>query len=110
MVRSRHLGNYFSDSYPETVVGIYSRKASILKHFLSSVPYKHVLKSLKGIPKKGYALDLNKDNIADIFWYTEIKDPSGKHPDDISDDYFRLYINVKGNWICRWAELIEECL
>lgn len=50
---------------------------------------------------KGIGYDLNNDDIVDIFSYDE----------GISDtaSYIRLYINVNGQWKCKWIHLDEEC-
>lgn len=51
---------------------------------------------------KGIGYDLNIDAIFDIFSYNEeIDETTG---------YTRLYINVNGQWICKWINLDEACL
>ena len=51
---------------------------------------------------KGIGYDLNNDAIFDIFSYNEeIDETTG---------YTRLYINVSGQWKCKWIHLDEACI
>lgn len=51
---------------------------------------------------KGIGYDLNNDAIFDIFSYNEeIDETTG---------YTRLYINVNGQWKCKWINLDEACI
>ena len=50
----------------------------------------------------GIAYDINNDGIFDIFSYTEELDET--------TFYTRLYINVSGEWKCKWINLDEACL
>lgn len=57
-------------------------------------------KSGKTIQGTGY--DINGDGILDIFSYTEAVEEMAS--------YTRLYINVSGQWKCKWVHLDEECI
>ena len=54
------------------------------------------------IELSGTALDLNSDNIQDVFIYYETLDEEGM------TGYKRLYLNVNGKWIYKWSEYYEE--
>lgn len=56
--------------------------------------------SKKEINGTGY--DLNDDDILDVFSYTE-------EIDEITN-YTRLYLNVNGQWKCKWIHLDEVCI
>ncbi len=51
---------------------------------------------------KGIGYDIDSDAILDIFSYNE----------EISEttNYARLYINVSGQWKCKWINLDEACI
>lgn len=51
---------------------------------------------------KGMGYDLNNDTIFDIFSYDEEIDETTK--------YKRLYLNVNGQWKCKWINLEETCI
>ncbi|WP_430611761.1 hypothetical protein [Flavobacterium sp. JP2137] len=51
---------------------------------------------------KGTGYDLNNDAVFDVFTYVE-------EIDEITS-YIRLYINVSGQWICKWVNLNQECV
>jgi hypothetical protein len=79
---------------------------------LSIIPYSEVfdtittqetnIKTSSGKIVTGRGFDLNNDKINDIFLYSEkINDTTW---------YTRLYINVNGQWKCKWIELNEECI
>lgn len=51
---------------------------------------------------KGIGYDLNNDTIFDVFNYDE-------EIDEVSS-YTRLFINVSGQWKCKWISLNEECI
>ena len=61
-----------------------------------------VLTTTIGKSIKGTGYDLNKDAIFDVFSYIEEIDET--------TTYTRLYINVSGQWKCKWINLNEECL
>ena len=48
---------------------------------------------------KGIGYDLNSDSIFDIFSYEETE-----------TGYTRLYLNIDGQWKCKWIHLDEECI
>lgn len=60
------------------------------------------LATTAGLILQGTGYDLNADGIYDVFSYTE-------EVDEISS-YTRLYINVAGQWICRWINFSQECI
>lgn len=63
---------------------------------------KTVIKTESGKPIKGIGYDLNNDGVFDIFsYYEEIDEATG---------YTRLYINIDGNWKCKWVNLDEACV
>jgi hypothetical protein len=47
----------------------------------------------------GIGYDLNDDSIFDVFSYEEI-----------TTGYKRLYLNIDGQWKCKWIHLDEECI
>jgi hypothetical protein len=51
---------------------------------------------------KGIGYDIDNDAILDIFSYNEEIDET--------TNYTRLYINVSGQWKCKWINLDEACL
>jgi len=53
---------------------------------------------------KGIAYDINKDNVPDVFIYYENLNKEG------TKVYTRLYINIEGEWICKWIYLDEVCV
>ena len=61
------------------------------------------LETLKGMQIQGTGVDLDRDEIPDLFWHIE-------NLPDITRRYFRLYMNVGGEWKCTWVELIEDCI
>lgn len=80
-------------------------------HGLTILPYndnfkikstKTALTTEKGLNIKGVAYDLNNDSIFDIFTWTEEIDETTY--------YTRLYINVSGQWKCKWLNLDEACI
>jgi hypothetical protein len=60
------------------------------------------IKTTTGKAIKGNAYDINTDGIFDIFYYEE----------EINEttNYSRLYLNVSGQWKCKWINLDEACL
>ncbi|OAQ42323.1 hypothetical protein A5893_04220 [Pedobacter psychrophilus] len=48
---------------------------------------------------QGIGYDLNNDSIFDVFSYEEI-----------TTGYKRLYLNIGGQWKCKWIHLDEECI
>jgi hypothetical protein len=61
-----------------------------------------VMTAKSGKKIKGIGYDLDNDSILDIFSYKEFIDET--------TGYTRLYINVNGQWKCKWVNLNEECL
>ncbi|MGV9012881.1 MAG: hypothetical protein ACOH13_09840 [Flavobacteriales bacterium] len=61
-----------------------------------------VIRTKDGQEIKGVGLDIDNDNIIDIFSYTEGV--------DVTTVYTRLYINVDGVWKCKWISLDEVCI
>lgn len=55
----------------------------------------------KGLNVEGIAYDINKDGIFDIFTFTE-------EVEELKY-YSRLYINVSGEWKCKWVSYEEVC-
>ncbi|WP_298311334.1 hypothetical protein [uncultured Aquimarina sp.] len=53
---------------------------------------------------KGIGYDINDDNITDIFIHYQELDDEG------FTGYKRLYVNIDGNWTCKWIEYYEECI
>lgn len=51
---------------------------------------------------KGNVYDIDNDGIFDIFYYEEEIDET--------TNYTRLYLNVSGQWKCKWINLDEECI
>jgi hypothetical protein len=51
---------------------------------------------------KGVGYDLDDDGIFDVFSYNEEIDET--------NGYTRLYINVSGQWKCKWVNLDEACI
>ena len=51
---------------------------------------------------KGIGYDIDNDAILDIFSYNEEIDET--------TNYTRLYINVSGQWKCKWINLDEACI
>jgi hypothetical protein len=64
--------------------------------------YNTTIKTKSSKTIKGIGYDLNNDSIIDIFTYNEVIDES--------TGYTRLYINVSGQWICKWINLDEVCI
>ena len=60
------------------------------------------IKSTAGKTIKGFAYDIDSDGIFDIFNYDEKIDETTY--------YTRLYLNVSGQWKCKWINLDEACL
>ena len=61
-----------------------------------------VMTNESGKTIKGKVYDLNNDAIFDIFSYNEeIDETTG---------YTRLYVNVSGQWKCKWINLAEVCV
>jgi hypothetical protein len=90
-----HYGNMigivsFNDNFKEEAMK--APRANLLK-----------LETQEGTPIQGTGVDLNGDEIPDLFWHIE-------NLPDITRKYFRLYINVGGEWKCAWVELVEECV
>jgi hypothetical protein len=79
---------------------------------LSILPYNEVFLTTKESPLKlrtskninisGTGYDINGDAIVDIFVYIEELNES--------TSYRRLYLNIDGEWVCRWVEYIENCV
>lgn len=75
-------------------------------------PYNENLKNIKssettvkvenGNTIKGIGYDVNNDGIFDIFSFFENLDET--------TNYIRLYININGQWVCKWVNLYEECI
>ena len=60
------------------------------------------IKTTTGKTIKGFAYDLDSDGVFDIFNYEEEIDET--------TNYTRLYLNVSGQWKCKWIHLEEVCL
>lgn len=60
------------------------------------------IKTTIGKSIKGFAYDIDSDGIFDIFNYEEEIDET--------TNYSRLYLNVSGQWKCKWINLDEACL
>lgn len=60
------------------------------------------IKTSIGKTVKGYAYDIDSDGIFDIFIYEEEIDET--------TNYTRLYLNVSGQWKCKWINLEEVCI
>jgi hypothetical protein len=60
------------------------------------------MKTDDGKTLKGVAFDINSDGIFDAFSYNEEIDET--------KSYTRLYINVSGQWKCKWINLEEACI
>jgi hypothetical protein len=60
------------------------------------------LKTTIGKSIKGFAYDIDSDGIFDIFNYEEEIDET--------TNYSRLYLNVSGQWKCKWINLDEACI
>ena len=67
---------------------------------ISSTETEMTTKSGKTI--KGIGYDIDNDTILDIFSYNEEIDET--------TNYTRLYINVSGQWKCKWINLDEACI
>lgn len=63
---------------------------------------KNSLKTNEGKSIEGNSFDLNDDKIPDIFIYREEIDET--------TSYKRLYLNIQGTWVFKWAMLDEECI
>lgn len=61
-----------------------------------------VMTTERGKTISGVGYDLNNDGILDIFSYNEEIDET--------TNYTRLYINVNGQWKCKWINLDEACI
>ena len=61
-----------------------------------------VLTSKSGKTINGIGYDLDADGVLDIFSYNEEIDET--------TSYTRLYINVSGQWKCKWINLDEACV
>lgn len=100
----------FPSLYFEKVVDVSNATANNIQG-ITILPYVEnlVIKSTEtelqtnsGQHIKGVAFDINKDNIVDIFTYTEVIDET--------TNYTRLYLNVSGQWKCKWINLDEACI
>lgn len=60
------------------------------------------IKTTIGKSIKGFAYDIDSDGVFDIFNYEEEIDET--------TNYTRLYLNVSGQWKCKWINLDEACL
>jgi hypothetical protein len=60
------------------------------------------MKTENGKTIKGIGYDIDNDGIFDIFSYNEDIDET--------TSYTRLYINVSGQWKCKWINLDEACI
>lgn len=60
------------------------------------------IKTNTGKTIKGYAYDIDNDGIFDIFNYEEEIDET--------TNYARLYLNVSGQWKCKWINLDVACI
>ena len=58
--------------------------------------------TVNGKTIKGIGYDIDNDAILDIFSYSEEIDET--------TNYTRLYINVSGQWKCKWVNLDEACI
>ncbi len=63
---------------------------------------KSVIKSKAGKDFPGFGYDLNADKVVDIFLFEELVDQDTL--------YVRLYLNVEGHWVFRYAHLDETCI
>ena len=60
------------------------------------------IKITNGKTIKGNAYDIDNDGIFDIFYYEEEIDET--------TNYTRLFLNISGQWECKWINLDEACL
>lgn len=60
------------------------------------------IQTTNGVVIKGFAYDIDNDGIFDIFNYEEEIDET--------TNYTRLYLNVSGQWKCKWINLDEACI
>lgn len=60
------------------------------------------LETKSGILLNGKTFDINDDGISDLFLYDEEVDET--------TSYNRLYINIDGNWVCKYVKLDEVCI
>ena len=60
------------------------------------------IKTNTGKTVNGYAYDIDSDGVFDIFNYEEEIDET--------TNYTRLYLNVSGQWKCKWINLDETCI
>lgn len=60
------------------------------------------IRTTTGKAIKGNAYDINNDGVLDIFYYEE----------EINEttNYTRLYVNVSGQWKCKWINMNEACI
>jgi len=116
-----HLEDYFdcpgTISFPnlnfEKVFDLKNARTNT-KRGLAIIPFTSEIQNIKrneieltsgtGKLMKGVGYDLNKDNIIDVFIHYEKLDDEG------FTGYKRLYININGNWTCKWVEYYEECI
>ncbi len=79
---------------------------------LAIFPYNKNIKNIKSSERTlltvngkeiiGIGYDINNDKIIDIFsFYENVSETSG---------YTRLYVNINGEWICKWISLYEDCI
>lgn len=103
MVSSKIKGEEIEGENIKMVMGVYSPTLRILKKSIKpALPYKNTLQTVNGKEIHGTSLDLNNDKKPDVFWFIEsLNDGS---------EYLRIYLNIEGNWCCKWVELIEECV
>ena len=55
-----------------------------------------------GVTVMGNGYDLNNDAVFDVFSYEEII--------SVTVSYIRLYLNIEGQWKCKWIHLDEQCI
>ncbi|WP_299246230.1 hypothetical protein [uncultured Aquimarina sp.] len=72
---------------------------------IQNIAYSEIeLISQTGQLMKGTGYDINEDKVTDIFIHYQELDDEG------FTGYKRLYININGNWSCKWIEYYEECI
>jgi hypothetical protein len=60
------------------------------------------MKTMDGSSISGSGYDLNLDQIPDVFIYDEDLDES--------NSYTRIFLNVDGEWKCKWISLNQTCI
>lgn len=115
------LGNYFDCvgiiSFPmvrfEKIVELENARTNF-ESGLAIIPFSNEIQNIVrneiklydegGKLMKGKGYDVNNDNVTDIFIHYQELDEEG------FTGYKRLYLNINGNWTCKWIEYYEECI